>query len=218
MSFGRRLGLGAVLGAGVGAVVPAVASAAMISVDRPCYLEANAITVQGTGLRPGDTVDLSATGVFETASVGASGRFAAQVAAPVLPASVPMQRRFTLAASSESVPELVARTQFTVTTLAVGTSPTRVTPTHRVRFTFSGFPPGRAIFGHYLRGGKLRATHRFGIASGPCGTLSTRAREFPSSHPVAGVYHVQFDSRRRYSRHTRPRVGASLIVFKTVLT
>ena len=46
-------------------------------------------------------------------------------------------------------------------------------------FSFSGFPVGQTICGHYTYGGKLVARHAFGAAQGPCGTLSERTRVLP---------------------------------------
>jgi hypothetical protein len=173
------------------------------------------MTVTGAGFTPGDTVDLEATGVFTTAAVDPTGAFAAQAAAPLLGTINPAQQAVTLTATSETSGAVMASVQLNIATFAVATKPAQARPSKRVRFTFSGFAPGRPIFAHYVRGGKVRATTRFGTAAFPCGTLTAHARLYPASHPATGTYHVQFDSSRSYSSHTAQKLVATLRIFKT---
>jgi hypothetical protein len=53
---------------------------------------------------------------------------------------------------------------------------------------------------------KQVARVRFGRAKGPCGVLKVRARFYPGGHPRYDNYTLVFDSSKRYSKKTRPRV------------
>jgi hypothetical protein len=212
----RRQSLSIALAAAAMTAGPAAAaSAATIAVNKACFDENAPMTVTGAGFTPGDTVDLSATGVFSTAPVDAGGQFAVLVTAPLLGKIGPAHHAFTLTATSESNPSLAAAAPFDVTTFAVSTKPAQARPSKRVRFSFSGFTPGRSIYAHYVHKGTVRATSHFGIAAPPCGTLSARERLYPGNHPATGLYHVQFDSRRHYSPSTAPKLLATLHIFKS---
>jgi hypothetical protein len=132
-----------------------------------------------------------------------------------LPFTHPGEDRFTLTAKSESTGANVTTALFRVTNFAVSTKPAKAKPTKRVRFTFSGFAPGKPIFGHFLLHGKLRVTHRYGKAGGPCGTLTTHSHLYPGRHIRFGLYKVQFDARKHYSKHNVPRLQTTLRIFKT---
>jgi hypothetical protein len=197
------------------AVTAAAGSAATVAVDKPCYDESNTMTITGAGYTPGDTVDVTATGVFGTAPVDAAGQFALAVKAPPLGTIAPSHQAFMLTATSEANPTVTAAALFNVATFAVTTKPPQARPSQRVRFLFSGFTPGKAIYAHYVRSGKVRATARFGVAASPCGTLTVRARLYPDNHPATGVYHIQFDSTRRYAAKTAHKLVATLRIFKS---
>jgi hypothetical protein len=79
-----------------------------------------------------------------------------------------------------------------------------------LRLKASGFTTGRRLFAHVVRRGYRRDV-RVGRLKGPCRTLSVRRRVLPSGL-AAGVYTVQFDTKRRYSRKTKVRVRFSVTV------
>jgi hypothetical protein len=81
-----------------------------------------------------------------------------------------------------------------------------------VHFSFSGFKPGKVVYGHYLRGHELVATHRFGRATGICGLLNVKARLFPLRNPAPGRYKVQMDDSRRYRAKALPRVTSVVTI------
>jgi hypothetical protein len=172
--------------------------------------------ITGAGFTPGDTVKLSSTAKVSlpAATVDATGAFATEITVPRLTPAGPGERQFTLTATSQADPTLSAAAPFMVANFAVATSPVQATPSTIVRYSFSGFVPGKPIFAHYVRGGKVRVTKRYGIAAAPCGTLKARARLFPGPHPHYGVYRVQFDSSRRYVSSTVPRLVGTLDVFR----
>jgi hypothetical protein len=199
------------------AATPAAASAATLNVNRACYdyMPNNAITIVGTGYTPGDTIDLQATEIFETATAGADGTFVTLAPVPVLGFITPGAQTFTLTATSEATATQLAATSFRVANFAVSTKPARARPHTKVRFSFSGFVPGRQIYGHFLLHGKLRAVKRYGRATGACGTLSTRAPLYPGRRVRFGLYRVQFDNSRKYSKTSAPRLVTTLDIFRT---
>jgi hypothetical protein len=216
----RRIGVPAailVLAALVAA--PAAASAAAIAFSSACYDyvpgSVGLMTIAGADFTPGDTVDLESSEVFQTAVVGPTGAFVVQAPVPVLGFIDPGEKAFTLTATSETTGTALASAGFLVANFAVSTRPAHARPTKKVHFTFSGFAPGRPVYGHFLLHGKLRVTRRYGRATGPCGTLKARAPLYPGRHPRFGVYRVQFDGSRRYSKRSTPRLVTVLDVFRT---
>ncbi|MGH2915837.1 MAG: hypothetical protein ACRDMX_12710 [Solirubrobacteraceae bacterium] len=81
-----------------------------------------------------------------------------------------------------------------------------------MHWSFSGFRPGKTIYGHYIHGRQV-ALARFGRAHGPCGMLKVRARFYPGGHPRSRSYRLQLDQSRHYSKRARPRVLTSISAF-----
>jgi hypothetical protein len=213
-------GLTAILcAASVTTATAAAASAATVSVDRACYVNVNPaagapMTITGTGFTPGETVDVSGGTVFATATANASGAFTATTKAPILGTVNPSAETTSLTATGETSQD-VAAVSVRSTNLAVQTSPGTVRNVRRdkVRFSFSGFTPGKHIYGFYMRGAfRMRAT--FGVASGPCGTLTQRALLFPGGRPRHDAYTVAFESSWRYSRTAFPKIAGKLDILR----
>jgi hypothetical protein len=221
----RRLALVVALTAGAlspaSEVLAAGASAVAISADKACYVNTNPasgapMTISGAGFIPGDTVDVTGGGVSTTATVEPSGNFVATTKAPILSAAGPGTMRTTLTATDQNNhggPPIRATTLVRATNLAVSTKPTSVRNVRKdkVTFNFSGFTPGKRIYGYYMRK-KIVATARFGKASGPCGTLHQRALLYPGGRPRNSVYNVAFESTSRYSKTAFPRVTGKLSI------
>jgi hypothetical protein len=201
---------------------PAAAEGAAVTFDRLCYdnVPGQMMTITGTGFAPGDAVDLTSTAGVPWAPVtaDANGGFTVQLAVPSISPAGPGERSFQLWASSAWAPAMSATSSFMVANFAVATQPAQAQPGKIVQISFSGFPSGQPIFGHYVRRGKVRATKRYGIASGPCGTLKTYARIFPGKNPRPGTYRVQFDTSRRYTRTSVPQLVGKLQIFKSSST
>jgi hypothetical protein len=103
-----------------------------------------------------------------------------------------------------------ARTQ--AARLAVDTKPAQARLSKKVTWYFSGFRPGRFIYGHYLRK-KPVARAKFGRAKGPCGLLKVKARFYPGGHPRFKSYGLQLDDSKSYSKHASPRIVTRLGTF-----
>lgn len=205
----------ALLTCGLATSAPALAQT-VVSVGQPCYVNANPmkgapIQVSGSGFTPGDQLELAATDVFGTATVGSSGAFTTTVRGPILSTPFPAQRRFTLKTRDETNGVAAATTTFRVANLAFRTKPGLALPGAIVRYSFSGFRAGHAIYGHFVHGRKV-ITDRFGRAQGPCGLLTTRTKLFPGGDPRFTRYNVQFDDSRRYHTQSTPRIDTSISI------
>jgi hypothetical protein len=213
----KRTFVGAVVSAGVlvGAAA-APAAAQTVSVARACYVNANPmvgapIHVSGSGFAAGDNVELSGTDVFGTTTVGGAGTFAAIIKGPILTTAFPAARSFTLTARDETNGMTTASTTFRVTNLAFRTKPGVARPSATVRYSFSGFRGGHAIYGHFVHRRQV-LTHRFGRATGACGMLKARSKLFPGGHPQFTHYKVQFDDARRYHPKAAPRIDTDISI------
>jgi hypothetical protein len=198
-----------------GAVLASAAPS--ITLNGACFVNARPkigapIAVTGSGFAPGDTVMVATTGASASVTVAAGGTFSVTIAAPTLSTAGPGSAQFTLTARDLTNGSAMAAAVFSVANLAFRTVPASATPATRVRFTFSGFKPDAPIYGHYVLGGKVAATVRFGRSSGSCGLLTTRARLFPAGHPRYGSYKVQFDDSLRYRVNAVPRIVSGLTI------
>jgi len=203
----------------VPAAAAAQASAATLAVSAPCYVNVNSakgapIDITGTGYTPGDMIAVQGTAVFGTTTAGADGSINLVTTGPILGFITPGTGSFTLTSSDEtSGAGNLAQTAVTVTNFSVDTQPSVAKPSRRVTWRFSGFKPGRSIYVHYLRKGKVLARMAFGRAHGPCGTLKARDRFYPGGHPHHSRYQVVFDQVKRYTKRARPRISTTLSFF-----
>lgn len=196
--------------------LPAGAQAAVVSTDRPCYIESQPMVIGGSGFAPGSNVTVDTEQVFAAGLADPAGAFTFTTeTAPIVPTIVPDQKKFTLTAKQDGVP--VAAVDFQVANFAFSVTPSRARPTSKVRYRFSGFPQGKYVYVHVRRAGKTIGTKRLGKALGPCGRLSTRARFMPvrGGKVRNGTYTYQFDTSRRYSSKAVPRMRGTVSIFRT---
>jgi hypothetical protein len=226
--FAGRARLTAVIGlVSVGAPLAAAgtASAADVHVNKACYVNTFSkgklhrvpMVVGGSGYVAGDEITITSSdgSVNATTRANLRGEFLAVVNAPApeINFSKPTSRTVTLTAQ-----DLSAHGTITGSTLVKGayldatTVPAKAKPHRRITWYFSGFTPGRAIYGHYLRGKHQVARVRFGRAKGACGLLRVRRSLLPA-HLRNRKYGVQLDDFKRYSRRARPRIDTTLNVF-----
>ncbi len=191
----------------------AAASAATLSVNKPCYVLAGrtapTMLVGGTGYAPGDPVSITSSdgSVDANTTANAAGAFLVATNAPTPFFSEPGQKTVTLTASDFSANGTISATApATVAPLAVATSPATARPSRKVTWLFSGFAPGRFVYVHYIRGKRVVARMRFGRATGACGLLRTKAHLYYSTHPSHLTYNIQVDDSKRYSIRARPRI------------
>jgi hypothetical protein len=196
----------------------ATASAATITADKACYVNADpssgaAMTITGTGFAPNDPVDLSGGGVFGQTTVDATGNFSILTAAPKLSTIEPGMTSTMLTAEDDNATlgAITATTVVKSANLSVSTTPGSVKNVRKdkVMFSFSGFTPGKHVYGYYMRK-TVVAKARFGKASGPCGLLRQKALLFPGGRPSKDEYKVTFESSSRFSTSVFPRVTGTL--------
>jgi hypothetical protein len=196
----------------------ASASAATLSIAKPCVVntdqvEGTPMTVTGTGFVAGTTVTLS--GVSDPAAVSASadatGAISMQAHAPELNINKfgpgVGVKTVTATATNPDGTQTVAQAKVRVANLSVATRPTIVSDVRKdkVTFDFSGFTPGKHIYGFYTRKKSTKKT-TFAKATGPCGTLKQKALLFPGGHPDKGQYTVTFESTSKYNKNAFPRI------------
>lgn len=190
-------------------------SPATIGVAKPCYVNKSRrnrapMTITGSGFAAGGEVQISSSdgSVNVQTTASATGTIAYDTFAPDPSFELPGQQTVTLTAT-ESAAAITATTPVTVAPLAVGIQPSQALPSQKVTWYFSGFGPGKPVFGHYLRRQQVALT-RFGRANGACGLLKARALLYPGGHPRYRLYGLQLDDSRRYSKHSSPRLDKQI--------
>jgi hypothetical protein len=212
-ALGLMLGVPAGLSAAGSAA--AAAGAATLSVDKRCYVITKRIpwmTITGSGYQPHSHVLITSTANIDaSATADDAGRISVRVRAPAPHFSVPSVKLFEFKAKDENVtPAIAAQTRARVAPFGALHGSTPRAPglkalTERTKWSFSGFAPGRTVFGHYTIKGRQVARTAFGVAHGDCGMLHTRAPLYPAT-PHHASYPVQFDSVQGYSPKTTPRL------------
>ena len=185
------------------AAVPA-AAAPVLQPLKPCYVSVDPgtrenVLVRASGFTPFSLVDPLIDGsdqVPDGVRADAAGRVRGVVQAPYVESG---ERPFTLQLVERDRPQDEVSASALVTALFVDISPARARPSRRVGFTGSGFTARRAIFAHYVYGGRPRRTVRLARSDGVCGDFSVRARQIPIDNPQTGRWTLQVDQQRRYS-------------------
>lgn len=202
-----------------GGALASTASAAALTADKACYVNGgpgNAATmmITGSGFEPGNTVQLSGGTTFANATADAAGNVSfADATAPELSGISPGAKSTQLTATEDN-PDgttITAAINVMSANLAVATSPSSVRNVRKdkVTFSFSGFVPGKHIYGYYLLK-KVVAKVKFGKAHGPCGLLKQKALLYPGGRPKKDKYKVTFESTSRYTKNAFPRVTGTL--------
>jgi hypothetical protein len=185
-------------------LVPAVAGAAVVSVDKACYASGDPMQVRGSGFTVSAGVALSGA-VTATAATDVFGAFAINVAAPPVRSALPTT--VALNAADQVVPAVTATVSFPVVRARFwSNAPVAGAPAKHVTWRFAGFDPGTAIYGHLRFRGRTVTSHRFGTPRGACGVLRARARRVPVTRLRAGRWLLKLDQSPRYSRATPGRV------------
>ena len=194
----------------------AAASAATLTPDKACYVitDTNAgapMTITGAGFTPGSTVQLTggSTPTFVNAVADAAGNVSFAAKAPSLATTGPGSKKTTFTATDPN--GVSAAVTVRSANLSVATKPGSVRNVHKnkVTFSFSGFVPGKRIYGYYIRK-KIVAKAKFGKAQGPCGVLKQKALLYPGGRPSKDQYKVTFESSSRYNKNAFPRVTGTL--------
>ncbi len=199
--------------AAVALAAPAAAQAATITVSGTCFVSSRQIAITGAGFTAGAQVTISG-GVFGSALADAAGNISTTVSAPAVTTIAPRQVAITASDGTNSGGATVA----VIRDVLVTNAPLSGRPRQKTTWHFSGFPSGTAIYGHYRWHGRTIKNYRFGKPTGPCGTLTVRARRIPvaSSSLHAGTWTLQLDQRQHYRRSGARRV-IRFRLFRTLL-
>ncbi len=201
-----------------GGALASQASAATLVANQGCYVNGGpaspaAMTITGAGWVPGSTVQLTGGTTFANATADAAGNVSFSTAAPELSGISPGAKttKLTAAATNPDGSTLSGSVNVMSANLAVATSPSSVRNVRKqkVTFSFSGFVPGKHIYGYYLLK-KVVAKVKFGKAHGPCGLLKQKALLYPGGRPSKDKYKVTFESSSRYDKNAFPRVTGTL--------
>jgi hypothetical protein len=208
--------LAAALIAASAVVLPASAEAAAIAVSNACPVSGAKFAVSGSGFTPGATVrfgdDVSGSTVAD-----AAGNIAATFTAARVRTVSP--RAFRITATDGANPAIAAAARFRVIRDSLLTNaPLGGAPRGKTTWVFVGFAAGTAIYGHYRFGGRTMKDYRFGTPTGPCGTLTVRARRVPvpAARLHSGTWTLQLDQRPHF-RTTGPKRVIPFRLFRAPL-
>jgi hypothetical protein len=177
---------------------------------RACQLAGQEVNMLGGGYTPGAfvgfTLDSQSLGSLRT---DAAGSLAGRITIGALKGV----KTHVVQAVDETNPALTAQTSFVGTTRQVSVKPQHARAGKRLKLKGYGFlKRGRAYM--HVRGHGMSTDARVGKPKGPCGTWSARRAIVPAG-AAAGVYRVQFDQKKRYSKKTKPRVRGTMTVTRT---
>jgi hypothetical protein len=188
---------------------PAAAHAGDLTAEGGCFASSQPVKISGTAFTPGAPVAITgaATGA---AQADATGAFTTRITAPPIAGLGP--KPVTVTALDRVNPANTATLRVQVVRDAFGSNlPIAGRPQDPTTWRFAGFAPGRAIYGHFLLGGRSRGDHRFGVARGTCGTLRVRAARIPGVRVLSpGLWTLKLDQHMSY----RDSAPGSAVTFR----
>ena len=177
--------------------------AATLAADKACYREGEPVSLTGGAFSPGGPVELSRDGTPLAGPFTADPRGNLAASLPAPGAGTTGRRAFSITATARAAAGQSATLTRLVSRFDVRLRPAAGRASLIRRIDALGFTAGGTLYAHVVRG-RRRRTVRVGTLSGACGNLSARKRLLRAAG--RGTYRVQFDTRRRYSRRTVPRV------------
>ena len=203
------------------AAAPAAADASSVDPIHACYRSVNKdtrekIPVVGHEFTPGSTVNVSVDGAPPIAATAdQNGNVIGTVTAPFQKHG---ERPFSITLTQADIPDNTATLESRIAALSLRLRPSSASPARHVRFVGLGFVDGDGIYGHYLRGGKLRKTVLLGRPQGPCGSFDERHRQIPIRRAQTGRWTLQVDNQAVYSPQpaspfVRVEISVQRIVF-----
>jgi hypothetical protein len=205
--------------------VAAPATAATIQ-TLPCNVDtrvigAKTVPLVGAGFTPGATITIqTASAVAPTptflvsAQADAAGNFATTASPAVFNKFDTQEQAFSLAATDQSNPAIVATAQFQQVRLGYVTDPANGRPTRRATHTVRGFPIGKEVWLHFRFAGKTRRNVSVGAAQAPCGKAERKMSLLPT-RSRRGKWTVYVDQVRRFHAATKPQLKYSFVISRT---
>jgi hypothetical protein len=197
----------------VALAAPASSSAATLAVApaKTCYRSGEHLTLQGAGFTPNNAATVALDGKqLGSAASSAQGLIRGQITL----GTIRGERNRVITAVDQANQANVGTLTLHASGVAVSVKPRRAGPGRRVRVRARGFTGARRLYAH-VRRGRFHRNVRLGRLKGNCRKLSRRVRVF-SRGTTPGVYIVQFDGKRRYSRKTVPSIRYRVTIFRTV--
>jgi hypothetical protein len=202
------------LGAAVLAM-PASAMGASIGLvpQKRCYRTGEQVFLGGTGFSANTAAEVT----LDRKSLGRAPADGQGMIHGLLSlGAVRAERKRLLAVTDQASPAIFATLTLRATDVAVTVKPRRAGPGRAVRFKARGFTNSKRLYAHIRRGRRYRRNVGIGRLKGACRKLSRRKRIFAlGTRP--GVYTVQFDGERRYSKKTKPRILYRVRIFRRLV-
>jgi hypothetical protein len=190
---------------------PALAAPALTT-DLPCYSVYTPLRLSGTGFTPGGQVRLVETWIDPDATRRAGETLSATAdAGGVFHYAQELPRVAIAQFHLEVVATDVATQQTAATTAGVSffgaffppwntMGPATARPGRRARLEVGGYIGSNSdvLYLHYIRHDRAVKTVRIGRLAAPCGTLTTRLREFDFRPLARGTYRAVFDTTRAW--------------------
>lgn len=192
-------------------LVPASASAGTVALDKPCYAEGSIVNFSGGGFPPSHNLTFSTPSAF----TGNQAAFSGQFPAPIQPdnrTNAITPQTFTV--NDVDDPAQSASAAYSLVNFSVDAGTSFKSAKAKRKWSFSGFPVGLPVYGHFRKGGKKVVDYKFGVAPAPCGQFTKKAAGVPKKKAKFGKYTVQFDNAPKYSAATRPAYRSSFKVIK----
>src|SRR3954453_15979042 len=196
-----------------GATAAPAADAATLAVTpvKPCYRAGSKLGLFGNGYTPNSSVGITSDGAgIGNAAPNPSGGFGVELTVGLASG----ERVKTYAATDQANPAITASIPLRISALDVRLSPKSGPPGRKLRIRARGFTTGKRLYAHVRKGRRYRKNVKVGRLKGACRTLKTRKKLIRRGGGT-GTYHVQFDTRRHYSRKTAVRVRYDIFVFRT---
>jgi hypothetical protein len=200
----------------------AAATAATIQ-TLPCNVDtrvigAKTVPLVGAGFTPGATVTIqTASAVAPTptflvsAQADAAGNFATTASPPLFNKFDTQEQAFSVVATDQTNPAIVATAQFQQVRLGYVTDPANGRPTRRATHTVRGFPIGKEVWLHFRFAGKTRRNVSLGAAQAPCGKAERKMSLLPT-RSRRGEWTVYVDQVRRFHAATKPQLKYSFVI------
>jgi hypothetical protein len=189
------------------AAAPAQAATLTLVGSKSCYRFGDTLTLNGAGFTPSGQAAITLEGKdLGVVPTDAAGNFSA----PLTIGSLKGVSTRTLIATDAANPTNVAQAEFLGSALGVTVRPRNGGAGRKLRINASGFTTGKRLYAHIVRK-RFKRNVFVGKLKGPCRTLKTRKRVLPAGTP-SGVYTVQFDTRRKYSKKTKVWVQFTVTV------
>jgi hypothetical protein len=194
--------------------LPASASAAFLAVlpAKPCYRSGERVTLGGSGFTPNNSAAVALDGKqLGVANANADGLLSGTIRL----GSIRGERNRVITAVDQANQANVGTVTLHQSGVVVSVKPRRAGPGKRVRIKAYGFTGSKRLYAH-VRRGRFHRNVRIGSLKGNCRKLSRRVKVF-SRATRAGVYKVQFDGKRRYSKRTVPAVTYRVTISRRIV-